>query len=78
MSVFGWDYPAGVTGNEYEIAGPDDEKTITVDVRCEECVTDLDGIEIEAQFYRGSVWGDWVCPECGHENDWSGEAEDYR
>lgn len=22
---FGWDYPPGVTGNEYEIAGPDHE-----------------------------------------------------
>ena len=23
MSLFGWDYPPGVTGNEYEIAGAD-------------------------------------------------------
>tara|TARA_Y100001949_G_C15909776_1_gene296327 strand:- start:342 stop:617 length:276 start_codon:yes stop_codon:yes gene_type:complete len=25
MANFGWNYPPGVTGREYEIAGPDDE-----------------------------------------------------
>ena len=25
-SIFGWDYPPGVTGNEFEIAGPSYEK----------------------------------------------------
>jgi maleate cis-trans isomerase len=26
MGMFGWSYPPGVTGNEYEIAGPDYEQ----------------------------------------------------
>ncbi len=26
MGDFGWDYPPGVTGNEYAIAGPDYER----------------------------------------------------
>jgi len=30
MSAFGWSYPPGVTGNEYEIAGPDWEGTLEV------------------------------------------------
>jgi hypothetical protein len=35
MRLFGWDYPPGVTGNEYEIAGPDSEKES--DETCSQC-----------------------------------------
>ncbi len=35
MTDFGWDYPPGVTGNEYAIAGPDYEKES--DIPCSVC-----------------------------------------
>lgn len=107
-------YPAGVTGNEFEIAGPDFEKTITVGpVECtghngrriniykpltpENTITDckcslaetlddddpnwvpgeFDQVEVEAAFFEYRCWGEWVCPSCGHPNDWEGDAEDY-
>ena len=35
MSKFGWDYPPGVTGNEFAIAGPDFEEES--DLPCPQC-----------------------------------------
>ena len=35
MTNFGWSYPPGVTGNEYEIAGPDSEWE--EELYCEKC-----------------------------------------
>ena len=35
MTNFGWSYPPGVTGNEYDIAGPDSEWE--EELYCEKC-----------------------------------------
>lgn len=50
-------FPPGVTGNEYEIAGPDYEKDSTLP--CGKC-----GRETMEQGYRGEVW--LICYESGH------------
>jgi ribosomal protein L37AE/L43A len=54
----GSNYPPGVTGNEYEIAGPDFEE----EVECSEC-----GKLALKQGYRNRWWID--CEECGYHED---------
>lgn len=56
-------YPPGVTGNEYEIAGPDREFTDERD--CEGCGR-LSTVDVIG--YRWEEW--WTCPHpsCLHEN----------
>ncbi|KKK89081.1 hypothetical protein LCGC14_2736690 [marine sediment metagenome] len=49
MSLFGWDYPPGVTGNEYEIAGPDHEEES--EEPCTQC-----GAPTMEQGYGGERW----------------------
>lgn len=71
-------YPEGVTGLEYEIAGPDAEYTGERLVQCwnEECSMfeqDQD-VEIDLAAYRGSEWGEWKCPTCGETRDYTGET----
>ncbi len=51
-------YPPGVSGNEYEIAGPDWEQDSTE--YCEQCRDDQPGM---FQGYRDLVW--FICYECG-------------
>mgnify|MGYP003679321021 FL=1 len=53
-------YPPGVTGNEYEIAGPDYERES--DTYCSEC-----GAQMIAQGYRDRHW--MTCPACNHQED---------
>lgn len=66
-------YPAGVTGNEYEIAGPDAEWSETREVSCsnDECTAYEKEIEVEADIssYRGEAWFSWECPTCKMNND---------
>ncbi len=54
-------YPPGVTGNEYQIAGPDRdwEDTRT----CYDCGP----TEHYFESYRGAVWA--TCTECGRQVD---------
>ena len=60
MTGFGWDYPPGVSGNEFEIAGPDYE---AVELRaCDEDGCGFEG-EVEVRGYRQERW--WDCPQCG-------------
>ena len=56
-------YPPGVTGNEYEIAGPDFETTEET-----ECDCGFKG-EVEVEGFHGVV--SWTCPQCetDHEED---------
>jgi hypothetical protein len=59
MVDFGWNYPPGVTGNEYEIAGADYEKE--TDVPCPEVIgKDEDalpcGEPTMEQGYQGNRW----------------------
>jgi hypothetical protein len=71
-------YPPGVSGNEYEISGPDAEYTADRTVQCwnEACAvfeTDQE-VSIDLQAYRGEEWGDWNCPTCGESRDYTGES----
>ena len=56
-------YPPGVTGNEYEIAGPDWEE----EIECPKCEK-----ETVRLYYGGSWWID--CEHCGYGE--SGYVED--
>jgi hypothetical protein len=55
-------YPVGVTGREYEIAGPDSETEEPED--CSFC--DWQGVALVLR-YGFQAWYD--CPKCGTEND---------
>lgn len=61
MSVnFGWSYPPGITGNEYEIAGPDYGQEI--EEMCPIC-----GNKLVQQGYRYHHWV--VCSNCDYQQD---------
>lgn len=72
-------YPEGVSGSEYAIAGPQDEYTTTDEVTCDECGWCGD-YQIDVSYYDGEEFGDWVCGVCDTQNhyshypefDWSG------
>lgn len=62
MPSFDSNFPPGITGNEYEIAGPDwAEHSVFY---CEECAADTRQV-IEG--FWGSVWA--TCDECGEETE---------
>ena len=71
-------YPEGVTGLEYEIAGPDMEYTGERLVQCynDECsmFEEDQDVEIDLAAYRGEEWGDWTCPTCGKKDEYTGES----
>ncbi len=52
-------YPPGVTGNEYEIAGPSYEEY--EDRECPECEEPRRGL---TQAYGHEAW--WTCESCGY------------
>lgn len=55
-------FPPGVTGNEYEISGPDEERQ--EDRFCSQCDDDTPH---NVYRYRLQLWGE--CIPCGHEFD---------
>ena len=60
---FGWSYPPGVSGNEYEISGADYEKEL--DITCEGC----GGVDcMYEEGYRGNRWA--TCSICGFSFDY--------
>ena len=66
-------YPPGVTGMEYEIAGPD---RLREEMRyCPTCNTKTEGMR---QGYRSSAW--WDCDACDTRvdlyEDWEPSEED--
>ena len=67
-------YPAGVTGNEYEIAGADAEYTEYRADSCdnEECtafeVEDVE-VEVDIESYRYEEFYKWTCPVCKESKD---------
>lgn len=67
-------YPAGVTGNEFEIAGADREWRDERDVYCnnEECESfeEVVTVEIDLESYRDNEWGTWECPTCGEASEY--------
>jgi hypothetical protein len=80
MSNFGWDYPPGVTGNEYQIAGPSREWEEKMDVEClnDECeMFDVpQEVEVSGESYRGTNTYYWECPTCGHSHDFEREEDE--
>ena len=77
MANMGWNYPPGVTGNEYEIAGPD--KEWEEEFYCEECDKD---IIFHCESFQKQRSG--ICGECDSaidigstddDIDWEGIAE---
>ena len=58
-------YPPGVTGNEYEIAGPDREWEDPAHSDCR-VGCGVEGQEAHWETYQGQTW--WVCPSCNTSN----------
>jgi hypothetical protein len=67
-------YPAGVTGNEYQIAGAQHEWS---DVRAEACyneeckmfeVEDVEA-DVEIELSHDTEYYEWKCPTCGATRD---------
>jgi len=63
-------YPPGVSGNEFEIAGPDFEDDATR--YCSTCECDREGM---LQGYRSECW--FICEVCGKQTDAEYDEDDY-
>lgn len=61
-------YPPGVTGNEFQISGPDSE--VDGNVYCPNCGAD---IETTVTYFRYERW--FTCPTCGTETTESDEDQ---
>jgi hypothetical protein len=74
-------YPPGVTGNEYEIAGGvETELTITASCENTECAeygADVDDQEVLAEAYGGTVTYDWDCPVCGTTSSYERDESEW-
>jgi hypothetical protein len=72
-------YPPGVTGNEYQIAGPSREWEVKMDVEClnDECekFDVLQEVDVEGEHYGGTDYFRWSCPVCAHEHEFEREPE---
>ena len=66
-NIFGWYYPPGITGNEYEIVGPDYEEES--ESLCPEC-----GADCIEQGYASERW--LACMN-GHMTDLEMDEPDY-
>ena len=62
MANMGWNYPPGVTGREYEIAGPDDEWES--EHYCEKCEKDT---MFSCESFQKQRSG--ICSECDSDID---------
>lgn len=63
-------YPEGVSGSEYAIAGPRKEYVVEQYVTCANCAAEMD-MEIDVQYDDGEEFGHWPCPVCYYENEYS-------
>lgn len=70
VTNFGWSYPPGISGNEYEIAGPDQDGED--DRWCKDCEKET---LHEWARYRHDWWA--TCTECGRETDGVVGEEDW-
>lgn len=66
-------YPEGVTGNEWQIAGPSAEFTETLEVQCgnDDCEAFERLVEVEGEtraYGAEERVFEWTCPEC--KRDW--------
>ena len=70
MSGFGWDYPPGVTGNEYEIAGADYEKESDVPCPYEPKKGTEDSLPCGEPTMESGYQGQrWLVCDNGHNTD---------
>jgi hypothetical protein len=73
-------YPAGVTGTEFAIAGADREYTEERTVSCETVGCDAYGLqtdeEVSLSSYGSQEWGTWTCTACGEESDYESTVEE--
>lgn len=71
-------YPEGVTGNEYQIAGPErefsDERTVyCYNDDCEQFENAQD-VTFDLQAHGSAEWGSWTCPVCKTEQEYEAEV----
>lgn len=73
-------YPPGVSGNEYQIAGPDTSTTDLREVSCEteDCANydNYHEVELDIESYGGIEYYTWVCPNCQTSRDYERELEE--
>lgn len=72
-------YPDGVSGNEYAIAGADkeweDERTVACQNEdCADYQVNKD-LPVYLESYSYDEWGTFTCPTCDKEGDYSGTIE---
>lgn len=71
-------YPPGVTGTEYAIAGPEREWSDTRELSCgnDECpASELRVVVVlDLECYDGQEWGTWWCPICGVEQEYEAKV----
>jgi hypothetical protein len=70
-------YPTGVTGNEYQIAGAENNCSGERQVQCwnHDCSRFEQDQEVtmDLAFYRGDEFGNWTCATCKRSNQYIGE-----
>ena len=71
----GWNYPDGVTGSEYAIAGADFEGE-EEDVRECDYTGEEHTVTVLWESYRGTRWERWECP-CDKEHSAEVDISDY-
>ena len=76
-------YPPGVTGNEYQISGPEREWVGTRTVYCtdEECKLFEEEVDAEGDYasHGHTLWFTWRCESCKklYEGDYEYNPEDF-
>lgn len=74
-------YPEGVSGREYQIAGPQAEWSDIRTVSCgnSDCAMfDVEhDVELDLEAYDWQEWGTWRCDECGEWQDYAGTMYPY-
>lgn len=72
-------YPDGVTGNEFAIAGADkeweDERTVACqNEECADFEYEVD-LMVDLASYSYEEWGTFTCPTCGQQGEYAGTIE---
>jgi len=79
LSKMSSNYPPGVTGNEYQIAGADHEFSDEREVSCdnEECSEYENYFEagVDVEMVGDTEYWTWNCPSCGSSRDYDREVE---
>lgn len=73
-------YPDGVTGNEFAIAGADREWSDEREVYCDndDCLACGDEVTVmlELSSYNSTEWATWTCSKCGKDVEYEGEVKE--